>query len=272
MKKVFAMTALALFSFACDRNEEAHVAPQTRPEGQNAQLARKSADQPAPADWDYERTTSAKAGLFKHKGKNQSPINIITKKTILGPLPDISFQYSDLELTEVNTGHTVEVEETSHNSIQINDSTYAFKQLHFHAHSEHAVNGQYRAMEMHLVHMNELTGKRVVLGVFIEPGAPNPLFQQVLDHLPAAVNEPVETHISFHLADWLPVSKDYYTYAGSLTTEPFSEGLDWYVFKEPIRLSQDQINAFVAKFHHNARPLQHLVGRKVYEKQGNTLQ
>ncbi len=268
MKKTLALTALVLFCFACDRNEEARVAPQTLPKQHNAQLSRKS----APADWDYEHTTFAKTGSLKHKGKNQSPINIVTKKTILKPLPAINFQYSALELTEVNTGHTVEVEETGDNGIEINDSTYSFKQLHFHAHSEHAVDGQYRAMELHLVHQNELTGKRVVLGVFIEPGAPNPLFQQVLDHLPATANEPVETHLLFQLADWLPASKEYYTYAGSLTTEPFSEGLDWYVFKEPIRLSPDQINAFVAKFHHNARPLQHLVGRKVFEQQGNTIQ
>jgi carbonic anhydrase len=94
----------------------------------------------------------------------------------------------------------------------------------------------------------------------------------VLDHLPDAVNVPKETHITFRLADWLPASKQYYTYAGSLTTVPFSEGLDWYVFKEPIHVSQAQIDAFTAKFHHNARPLQHLVGRKVYEKQGAPLQ
>jgi carbonic anhydrase len=127
-------------------------------------------------------------------------------------------------------------------------------------------------MELHLVHKNEATGKRVVLGVFIEPGPANPLFQHVLDHLPDAVDEPVHTKISFQLADWLPSSKEYYTYAGSLTTEPFSAGLDWYVFKEPIYLSQAQIDAFVAQFHHNARPLQHLFGRKVYEMQGSTLQ
>jgi carbonic anhydrase len=272
MKKMLAMTAMVLFSFSCNRNDEARVAPQTRPEEPDAQLTRTAPEKTAPAEWDYEHSTSQNAGLFRHSGKTQSPIDIITRKTILGPLPDIGFQYSDLKLTEVNTGHTVEVLETGHNSIQINDATYAFQQLHFHAHSEHAVNGQYRAMELHLVHQNETTGKRVVLGVFIEPGAPNPSFQQVLDHLPDAVNVPKETHITFQLADWLPASKQYYTYAGSLTTVPFSEGLDWYVFKEPIHVSQAQIDAFTAKFHHNARPLQHLVGRKVYEKQGAPLQ
>ncbi len=272
MKQFFAMTALALFALSCNRNEEAHVTPQTHPEKQNARLARPSTHQTVPADWDFEHAASSNGKFAKRSGKTQSPIDILTKKTILKPLPAIGFQYSALELTEINTGHTVEVVETGHNTIQINDSTYAFQQLHFHAHSEHAVNGQYRAMELHLVHKNEATGKRVVLGVFIEPGASNPLFQHVLDHLPAVVDEPVHTQISFQLADWLPASKEYYTYAGSLTTEPFSEGLDWYVFKEPIHLSPAQIDAFVAQFHHNARPLQHLVGRKVYETQGNTLQ
>ncbi len=38
MKKVFAMTALALFSLSCDRNEEARVTPHTHPDQQNARL------------------------------------------------------------------------------------------------------------------------------------------------------------------------------------------------------------------------------------------
>lgn len=268
MKKVLAMTALALFSFSCNSDEEARIAPENHLETSNAQL-RQTSNQTAPADWDYEHSKSQNAGpkAGKHKGKTQSPINIITKKTILAPLPDIGFQYSALEMTVVNTGRTVDVVETGNNTIAINNTTYAFQQLHFHAHSEHAINGQFSAMEMHLVHKNVTTGKTVVLGVFIEPGEQNTLFQQVLDNLSTTVDEHVETGIIYQLADWLPVSKAYYSYNGSLTTDPFSEGLDWYVFKEPIHLSQAQIDAFIAIFNNNARPLQPLVGRKVYEQQ-----
>ena len=44
------------------------------------------------------------------------------------------------------------------------------------------------------------------------------------------------------LADLLPSSVDnYFTYMGSLTTPPCSEGVRWIDFKHPIRLSHEQV-------------------------------
>ncbi|MGB5462094.1 MAG: carbonic anhydrase family protein, partial [Aureibaculum sp.] len=33
----------------------------------------------------------------------------------------------------------------------------------------------------------------------------------------------------------------YYTYSGSLTTPPCTENVRWYIFKEPITVSVDQV-------------------------------
>ncbi len=73
MKKMLAMTALALFSFSCSRHEEARVTPKTRPEEPNAHHLGTSPDQTAPAAWDYEPGTGQHARLLKHSGKEPGP-------------------------------------------------------------------------------------------------------------------------------------------------------------------------------------------------------
>jgi len=55
----------------------------------------------------------------------------------------------------------------------------------------------------------------------------------------------------------------YYAYEGSLTMPPCSEGVKWFVVKEPITLSAKQLTAFQAVFPVNARPIQDLGGRVV---------
>jgi len=63
----------------------------------------------------------------------------------------------------------------------------------------------------------------------------------------------------------LPADTTFFTYQGSLTTPPCTEGLTWYVFKTPIEMSAGQISAFTTLEHlgHTNRPIQNLGGRVV---------
>jgi carbonic anhydrase len=63
----------------------------------------------------------------------------------------------------------------------------------------------------------------------------------------------------------LPTNRQYYTYMGSLTTPPCTEGVLWVVFKDPIELSQDQIGIFSRMYPMNARPIQNSAGRLIKE-------
>ncbi|HSS06074.1 MAG TPA: carbonic anhydrase family protein, partial [Rhodanobacteraceae bacterium] len=61
----------------------------------------------------------------------------------------------------------------------------------------------------------------------------------------------------------LPEKRDYYTFAGSLTTPPCSEGVTWFVLKSPVRIADTEIEKFAAIYPLNARPIQPLNGRAV---------
>ncbi|HEX6733288.1 MAG TPA: carbonic anhydrase family protein, partial [Azonexus sp.] len=64
---------------------------------------------------------------------------------------------------------------------------------------------------------------------------------------------------------FLPASRNYYAYMGSLTTPPCTEGVLWLVLKQPVAVSPAQIDIFSRLYRHNARPTQPVAGRLIKE-------
>jgi carbonic anhydrase len=101
------------------------------------------------------------------------------------------------ELAVENTGHVVEVPipDDVHDTLQIGGDRYALVQYHFHAPSEHAVNGRRAAVEAHSVHMNaqmNAQGATAVVGVFYRRGPdPNAVLDRILLSAPDTVGEEV---------------------------------------------------------------------------------
>ena len=60
-----------------------------------------------------------------------------------------------------------------------------------------------------------------------------------------------------------PTDKGYYTFDGSLTTPPCSEGVRWFVLKTPMTVAASELTAFAKLYPMNARPTQPLNGRPV---------
>jgi carbonic anhydrase len=73
--------------------------------------------------------------------------------------------------------------------------------------------------------------------------------------------------VEINPADLLPRDTAYYTYMGSVTAPPCTEGVTWFVLKTPVDVSAEQINAFARLYPHDARPIQPLNGRVVKESQ-----
>ncbi len=60
--------------------------------------------------------------------------------------------------------------------------------------------------------------------------------------------------------------KKYHSLAGSLTTPPCSEGVEWYVLAEPITMSVLQLDQLIGFYTENARHIQDLNGRSISSK------
>ena len=63
----------------------------------------------------------------------------------------------------------------------------------------------------------------------------------------------------------LPESSNYWTYMGSLTTPPCSEGVLWMVMKQPLPVSSEQVGIFSRLYRNNVRPVQPSNGRLIKE-------
>lgn len=193
-------------------------------------------------------------------GLQQSPVDLSGE--VLTDLANIEFNYQPSEVNILNNGHTIQVNYDEGSSIVVDGHEYALVQFHFHAPSEHTVDGHSFPAEIHLVH-SDANGALAVVGVFMELGSENADLQSVWDHMPAEESEAADAGTTVDAAELLPESGETYRYPGSLTTPPCSEGVSWFVMAEPIQISEGQLDAFQAIMSANNRPVQALGEREL---------
>ncbi len=186
----------------------------------------------------------------------QSPIDIRETKEV--ELPDLRVNYNTTDLRIVNNGHTLEVIYDPGSYLIYEDRVYELIQFHFHTPSEHLIKGRSFPMEIHIVHKSE-DGELLVVGIMMKEGKPNELLEELWRVLPLKDGkEKFREDIKINATNLFPSNKDYYTYTGSLTTPPYTEGVRWIVMKTPTEISKEQVNRFRSLFGENARDVQPL--------------
>lgn len=198
-------------------------------------------------------------------GTAQSPINIQGAQP--KPLRNIDFRYVAGEAEVFNNGHTVEAEPapgSEPSTMKLGNVVYTFSQFHFHAPSEHTINGKHYPVEIHFVHKTA-DGRIAVVGVFVRLGAPaNKAWQEFIDVISKANANPEETVIDeLNWDKLLPTRQRTVRYDGSLTTPDCSQGVKWSVMTRPITMSAAQLAVFSGAYTGNVRPTQPLNGRPV---------
>jgi len=195
------------------------------------------------------------------EGRRQSPIDLTG--AIPADLPRLRFQYSDSPLEVRNTGNSIQVAYGPGSRLEAEGRSFDLVQFHFHAPSEHRVQGEEYAMELHLVHLAS-NGEVAVVAVLIRPGSVNRGIETIWEHAPETPGrEAAPPGVRIHAERLLPSDRSYYRYNGSLTTPPCSEGVDWFVLRKPIDLSSRQIESYRGLHPDTARPLQRRHGRLV---------
>lgn len=200
-------------------------------------------------------------------GSHQSPVDLASTSASR-QLNKLRMHYPNDTVDFYNTGHAVQVNFSDHyqGQLLVGAQAYPLIQLHFHAPSEHVIGTQTFPAELHYVHVRD-DGRIAVLAVLIEIGEENPVFQTILENMPHEKSHNEGTGIKISPASLLPHDKKHhYTLAGSLTTPPCSEGVDWYILTDPVTISETQLAQLKGFYNDNARHPQDLNNRVVAEK------
>jgi len=199
----------------------------------------------------------------------QSPIDIRSENTVFANLPELMFSFSSNTPLDLLNNGSPDVEATIRanlpsgaGALAVGGDLWPLLQFHFHTESEHTINGVGSDMEMHMV-FQQASGEYLVVGRMLEVGSFNPLMDTIFSNLPPAAGETIHVP-SFDLAGLLPSNLESFRYTGSLTTHPFTEGVNWVLLNQPMQLSQTQIDSFRALFPDgNERDIQALNGRTI---------
>lgn len=217
------------------------------------------------------------------KGKIQSPININVDRVVKAELSPLEFLYRPSQLSIVDNGHTVMVNYGEGSNLIADGRQYRLVQFHFHKPSEEAINGERTDMVTHLVHQHH-DGSLAVVGVLMTTKPPaairksiwggdevkgNALIQTLWNNVPLVKGKTEAPGVTIDVNQILPADKSYFTYMGSLTTPPCSENVLWYVMKNPIYVSEEQVKNFDRIYPMNARPLQPKGDRLIKETGSN---
>lgn len=122
------------------------------------------------------------------------------------------------------------------------DSIFSPLQFHFHSPSEHAIEGQLKDAEVHIVHSNA-DGTLAVLGVLFEVSGTveNEFMQTVIDSYSSSSLNGDQIDLKDFIEGRAASAGDtavtaldltkFWSYDGSLTTPPCSEGVVWTVLQ-----------------------------------------
>lgn len=196
-------------------------------------------------------------------GKSQSPIDIRTASAIHKKAPPLAFNYRPSPLHIIDNGHSIQVDVDPGSTLSAGGTRLPLVQFHFHRPSEEAIDGRHSAMVVHLVH-RDADGNLAVVAVLLREGAANPLIATVWKSLPKRKGHEVSPPgVTIDPSELLPADRSYFSYVGSLTTPPCTEGVRWFVLKDPVTVSSSEIGTFAKLYPGNARPLQPVNGREV---------
>jgi len=235
--------------------------------------ARPTAKQPAAhgtdAHWDYTGPAGPQTwGGLKPEfslcgnGQRQSPIDIRGGLSV--DLEPVRFEYQSSRFSVIDNGHTVQANLAAGNAIEIGGNRFELQQLHFHRPSEERIDGRQFEMSVHLVH-KDAQGKLAVVTLLLEKGPAQPAVQKVWNNLPLEKNQDVPARVALDLNEILPADQRYFTYMGSLTTPPCTEGVQWVVMRQPVTVAPEQIDLFARIYPMNARPVQQAAGRRIMQ-------
>ncbi len=221
-------------------------------------------------DWTYQGSTGtlnwgklSPAYRACAKGHQQSPVDLGSARldTALKPL---EFHFLAGPATVANTGRAIVVTVQPGSSVVANGVRYNLVSIEFHHPSEHTYRGDYTDMEADML-LHSGDGQTAMLAIRLAEGQdfPNATISMLWQHLPQNAGQSEKVTDMVNPGGLLPADRGYWTYMGSLLEPPCTEGVRWFVLQQPLGLSRNQIDSFVALYKMNTRRIHSLHGRKI---------
>ena len=114
-----------------------------------------------------------------------------------------------------------------------------------------------------MVHADK-NGNLAVVALMFEEGTASSVLTSLWEQMPNEAGGKNALAESHDVSALLPADRAYYRFNGSLTTPPCSEGVWWFVIKQPTTASKAQIEQFSKVMGYpNNRPLQPVNARAV---------
>jgi carbonic anhydrase len=196
-------------------------------------------------------------------GREQAPLDIRGAK-LNKALQPIEFHYMAGSVTLENDGRTIVAHVNPGSYIVAGGVRYNLLEYDFHHPSEEPVKAKLADMSVHLVHKSA-DGKTVIIAsrLIEDQNRPNAVLATLWEHLPATAGKTEKIADMVNPGGLLPADRGYWTYMGSLTHPPCTEGVRWFVLEQEVTLSRDQLRAYTNFFKMNTRPMQDPHGRHI---------
>lgn len=196
-------------------------------------------------------------------GSQQSPINV--DNTITAALKPIKrlqkFPLKNIALKD----HSLILDAGSGNMMVLDQKPYQLKYISVHAPSEHQIKEKSYAAELQMVHEDK-AGHRVIIAVMLEEGTANSTLETLISSIPKEKGQSKSLAIRVTPAELMPTKPAYYRYTGSLTSPPCTEGVQWIIMKEALKISKAQLTRLQQAIGEpNLRPIQDSQGRMILE-------
>jgi len=161
--------------------------------------------------------------------------------------------------------HSLIMDAGSGNMMVLDQKPYQLKYISVHVPSEHQIKQKSYAAELQMVHEDK-AGHRVIIAVMLEEGSTHAGLEKLLGSLPKEKEQSKPLAIRVTPADLMPSKPAYYRYSGSLTAPPCTEGVQWVIMKEVLKVSKFQLGSLQQAIGApNQRPLQDGQGRMILE-------
>jgi carbonic anhydrase len=203
------------------------------------------------ADWSYSGRGSpqywaniSEKNKFCKIGFNQSPIDIKSTMNNDFILNDLRFDYKSAEIEKVKAKHYQKINFYGKNFAFRGKKKYWLKYIEFHHPSEHLLDSNPHSLEMQIYHKSE-DEQWLAVSYFLEISNQNNdnenlYFKNLINFLKSNQIED-----KFDLSKIIDEKSLSFFYEGSFTTPPCTEGVKWYIMKNPIYISKEQMNAII---------------------------